>query len=378
MPTRTIRRLFDSHVELDTAVAHLYEVIVVGAGPAGSAAAYHLARSGVDVLLVDRAKFPRDKACGDAVMPPALTELALMGLADEMAQRFTPVSQIGIWQPDRPGLDQPIGASTAGYVAPRADLDALLCERALSSGAAWLDQMTVLETRSCGTHALVRGSYGSRPAELRGQLVVAADGSGSRLAQRLRADLEKQPQTSQALTAPKDDRARFTAMRGYYRGLDGPGDMLEFYFREDATSYYWIFPAGQGIANVGVIATMRQLREDRVHLANALATFLEDLPPKGRGARAQLQEQHRAAPIWAGLRGTALFGERLLCAGDAAALVHPRSAEGISAALWSGRMAAETAVSALKHGHLSPPSLSRFGALLRQRYQLTYDEILGA
>lgn len=79
--------LFPS-VDLNGAQAHVYDVLVAGAGPAGSSAAYHLAGSGADVLLVDRYSFPRDKRCGDAVMPPELAELTLMGLADEVQRRL--------------------------------------------------------------------------------------------------------------------------------------------------------------------------------------------------------------------------------------------------------------------------------------------------
>jgi glycine/D-amino acid oxidase-like deaminating enzyme len=74
------KHVFQSTVDPYTASHHCYDVLVVGAGPAGSSAAYHLACRGVDVLLVERSAFPRDKRCGDAILPPALEELALMGM----------------------------------------------------------------------------------------------------------------------------------------------------------------------------------------------------------------------------------------------------------------------------------------------------------
>lgn len=167
-------------------------------------------------------------------------------------------------------------------------------------------------------------------------------------------------------------------MRGYYSGIDGLGDALEFYFRGEAgTFYYWIFPAGQGLANVGVIASMEQLRTGKPDLARALAAFLSAPELEGRAARARLDGVMGAAPIAAGLRGTALFGERVLCVGDAAALVDPRSAEGISGALWSGRVAAETAISALKSDDFTLTALGSYGDAVRARYQAVYDRVVG-
>lgn len=374
------KRLFQAPTNLETAMAHMYDVIVVGAGPAGSSAAYHLAGYGVDVLLVDRSVFPRDKRCGDAVMPPALEELALMDLVEEVHKRFFATGRIGVWLLGMPGQYQLVGGEPPfqeGLVAPRVDFDALLCEQALSKGAAWLDQVTVHEAL-CQQEGmmLVRGTRGSRPVELRAQLVIAADGSNSRLARKLREALAGQQGLAiDALTAPYDGRVQFTAMRGYFHGIERLSDALEFYFRgEPGTYYYWIFPLGpHGIANVGVIASMNQLRAEKTNLEAALTAFLQVPELEGRAGHAQLQGQVGAAPIMAGMRGTALFGERLLCVGDAAALVDPRSAEGISGALWSGRKAAETAMMALRHNDYSLSSLSSYGIAVRERYQADYD-----
>ena len=376
-----------SPVSLDIAQAHVYDVIVVGAGPAGSSAAYHLASRGVDVLLVDRFAFPRDKRCGDAVMSPALDELDLMGLRGEMGMQFELIERIGMWQKDLPGSYQPV-EGLMGYVAPRVAFDAMLCEHALRRGATWLDRVTVQEVSLDEQRARLHGRYASdgesgsegEPVALQARLVIAADGSGSRLARALRASIEMRPGDTtieNALTAPPDDHARFTAMRGYFSGIEGLSDALEFYFRAEAgTVYYWIFPCGQGLANAGVIASMAQLRAARTDLEGALTAFLQSPELEGRALRSRLEGQLGAAPIAAGLRGTALYGERMLCVGDAAALVNPVSAEGISGALWSGRVAAETAAEALARNDCSMAALSPYGAAVREKYQLLYDAVL--
>jgi menaquinone-9 beta-reductase len=367
---------FPISIGLDSAQERLYDVIVVGAGPAGSSAAYHLSKNGANVLLVDRYSFPRDKRCGDAVMPPALEELSLMGLADAMHQRFVAAAQIGMSLHDRPLSYHPVGEKgVKSYVAPRKVFDALLCEHAIRHGAAWLDQVTVQEVLPGKEHALVHGVRGNQPLELRARLVIAADGSGSRLARKLRdTTVEQSNLEIDSLTAPRDDRARSTALRGYFSGIKGTSDALEFYFRnETGTTYYWIFPVSQNLANVGVIASMAQLRASKTDLTNALTAFLQIPGLAERTAHARLVGQLGAAPIAAGLRGSALFGERMLCVGDAAALVEPSSAEGISGALWSGRMAAGTAISALKQNDFSPRAFRDYGTLVRSRYQAPYD-----
>ncbi len=370
---------FPSSVGPDSAQKQLYDAIVVGAGPAGSSAAYHLSKNGAQVLLVDRYSFPRDKRCGDAVMPPALEELSLMGLTDEVQQRFVAAERIGMSLHDMPLSYHHVGEEgVKSYVAPRKVFDALLCEHAIHHGATWLDQVTVQETLLSKEYAVVHGVYGNQPLELRARLVIAADGSGSRLARKLRdTTVEQSYLEINPLTAPQDDRARSTALRGYFSGIVGISDTLEFYFRnETGTTYYWIFPVGQGLANVEVIASMAQLRASKTDLTNALTTFLQMPELAERTAHAQLVGQLGAAPIAAGLRGTALFGERMLCVGDAAALVEPRSAEGISGALWSGRMAAETAISALKQNDFSLLAFRDYGTLVRSRYQASYDAFL--
>lgn len=257
--------LFTTPVTPAFAEKHLYDVIVVGAGPAGSSAAYDLARQDADVLLVDRYTFPRDKCCGDAVMPPALEELALMGLVDEVHDHYASAKNIDVWLYGLPPTHNPVDASphfSCGYVAPRASFDALLCNHALKQGASWLDNLVIHEMgeSEVGAYTTVRGIHGERSIRLRSRIVIAADGSGSRLARQLRQKLIEQGDTT-PLTAPEDARARLTAMRGYYTQIENLQDSLDFFFRADVgIHYYWIFPLHDGMANVGIIATMQQLR----------------------------------------------------------------------------------------------------------------------
>ena len=378
---------FQSSADLATVAHHRYDVLVVGAGPAGSSAAYHLARQGADVLLVDRFAFPRDKRCGDGIVTAALEELALMGIADEVQARYSVSSRVALWLYGMKNITECDASEhfTVGYVAPRMSFDALLCEHALRAGASWLDYMTVYELEGVQSDgAIVRGVYKGSPLRIEAYIVIAADGSGSRLARQLRKSLFEQGATEQGVTAsltrPEVRMTRYTAMRGYYRNIDRlkeAEDAMEFYMQtEPGTFYYWIFPMDDGLANVGVIAHMDQLREHHPDLAQAVRNFLQSANVNGRATGATLQGQLGAAPIWSGMRGTALYGDHLLCVGDAAALVHPVTAEGISGALTSGRLAAETALKALEQHNYWRQALSPYGEAIRARYEMLYDTLL--
>ncbi len=375
-------RAFQSTVDPATAADHPYDVLVVGAGPAGSSAAYHLARRGVDVLLVDRFGFPRDKRCGDGIVTAALEELALMGIAEEVQARYFASSRVAVGLFGTKTITECIATEhfTVNYVAPRISFDALLCEHTLQTGASWLDHVTIHELEGVQSdRAIVRGVYKGSPLQIQAHIVIAADGSGSRLARQLRKSLLELGVTA-PLTAPEARLSRFTAMRGYYRNIERlreAEDAMEFYMHtEPGTYYYWIFPMDDGLTNVGVLAHMDQLREHHPDLAQAVRNFLQSAEINERAVGAALQGRLGAAPIWSGLRGTALYGDHLLCVGDAAALVNPLTAEGISGALTSGRLAAETALNALEQRDYSMQALSPYGEAIRARYEMLYATLL--
>jgi len=374
--------VFQSTADPVTVGEHCYDVLVVGAGPAGSSAAYHLASQGADVLLVDRFAFPRDKRCGDGIVTAALEELALMGLAGEVQARYSVSSRVALCLYGMKNITECDASEhfTVNYVAPRISFDALLCEHALRAGALWLDRVNVHDVEGIQPdRAIVHSVYNGSPLRIQAQVVIAADGSGSRLARQLRKSLIEEGVTA-PLTGPEVRMSRFTAMRGYYRNIEqlkGAEDAMEFYMHsEPGTYYFWIFPMNDGLANVGVLAHMDQLREHHPDLAQTIDNFLQSASVDGRAANASLQGQLGAAPIWSGMRGSALYGEHILCVGDAAALVHPLTAEGISGALASGRLAAETALKALEQHDFSLHALSPYGEALRARYEILYDTLL--
>ncbi len=377
----------DSPVHLQK---HLFDVIVVGAGPAGSTAAKAFAKKGMSVLLLDKAHFPRTKACGDAVMYPALLELAQMGLLETMSKLFQPVTQIQLWQAQHalpPALIQQHAQSlpslpVGGYVAPRDQFDTLLVKQAIASGASWQDQCTIERFLAVQQdRVLIQGRCLTRPVTLQARLLIIADGAGSRLGRQVR-QMQIEQGIHTPLLAPVLSNTRFTAIRGYITGLKKLTDTLEFYFGQHPDLFYhWVFPTETETANVGVIATTQQWRKLAPLLSpqQALTAFLHTPVFHERASAWQWRKPPQAAPVCSGLHGeSTLYGTRTLCVGESASLVDPQSAEGISGALVSGRIAAEIGTEALAHDRLALSDLAPYGEAIRTHYQAHYTAILQA
>jgi geranylgeranyl reductase family protein len=363
------------------------EVVVVGAGPGGSAAAYYLARAGVDVLLVDRAAFPRDKTCGDCVSARALAVLAEMGLPpDRLEPAGRRVSGLEIVAPNGATVTAPVpavpprgpgragrGAGDPLLILPRKILDDRVRLRALEAGARYLDQTRVLRLeREAGEVVLhgerlaqrpARGGVGAR-VELRARLAVVATGGSSGLLVR-----------SGILPAPPPVGL---AARVYVHGLSGLGDRVHLSFEgTPLPGYGWVFPLSETEANVGVgFPAPRRARSSggagrggTPSPQTALAGFLSTPRLRGMLAGARRVGPVKGYPLRMDFAEAPTFAPGVLLVGEAAGLVNPLSGEGIDYALESGRIAAEHGARLLASGDLSTPRLAAYDAALRRRFQ---------
>ncbi len=333
-----------------------WDAIIVGAGPAGSAAAIELGRRGARVCVVDRATFPRAKTCGDAVSNRASR------IVDELCGEDHAIATVphAIFDradavfPDGQRIGREFGADH-GYIVPRVDLDDLLRRQLESAGVEVREGVRVRRLlQSDGTITGVQAEAEAMQADA----VIAADGPGS---------------VGWAALGRPYERGRnlAVAITGYYEGVE-MGELestTEHYFESELRSgYAWSFPAVDGAANVGVYQRADAFDQNDRTLKQWLALFLERHPE--RFAHARLIGRTRVWALPVAVRVGPPGGPGLLLAGDAAYSIDPLSGEGIFQALHTGRSAARTVSAALQRGGLSRRWVAQ--------YQLDWARHLGA
>lgn len=317
------------------------DLIVVGAGPAGAAAALQAARAGLQVLLLERTRFPREKACGDGLTPRATDALKRLGISVEPTPAVRKVVMRSPADLDRP-VTLPFETG-CGTVLPRFDLDERIARAAVESGAT-LQTSSVVESLLVENGRVLgvgRRTPGGRTERLRAPIVLLAEGSAGGLLR-------------QAPLPAVRGRSICFAVRRYLENVDwNEGDAFEIWLplvdeRGPLVGYGWAFPLPDGRANVGL--GLLAPSNGRAHLRETFDAFERALV-KGdpRFARARPCGRLAGAPIRLGACGAASCGPGMLVVGDAAGLAHPLWAEGISGALESGALAARAAAANLDH-----------------------------
>ncbi|HVE93736.1 MAG TPA: NAD(P)/FAD-dependent oxidoreductase [Acidimicrobiales bacterium] len=310
--------------------SHTADVVVVGGGPAGSAAAIDLATAGRDVVLIDKASFPRDKCCGDGLTTGALRRLERLGLQPAAVPSWQRVDDVVVRSVSGRVVRFPLprGRGTYGAVAKRSELDHALLETARRSGVRVEERVAFCGARPIGGGVLVdTDAIGPIAA----RYVVAADGMWSAV---------------RKAVLPHDEPGylgEWHAFRQYRRTAGPDGRDLWVFFEEDLRpGYAWSFPLPNNEVNVGLGVLRRpgeptrdlgrRFREvlTRSHIAAVLGDTSEAATPK-------------AWPIPARIQRTALTAAdgRVLFVGDAARSTDPMTGEGIGQALETAAMAAE-------------------------------------
>ena len=323
------------------------DVIVVGAGPSGAAAAYYLAQAGLDVLLIEKSRFPRDKVCGDGLTPRAVKSLVEMGVdVSEEAGWLRNKGLRVIGAGKRLELPWPELASYPGYglVRTRNDLDETLARRAQQAGARLHEGVTVttpVRSERTGriTGVVAKAADGGEDRTYRARVVVAADGNSSRLS--VAMGLRK-----------RDDRPLGVAVRTYYRTHRHDDDYLESWLDlwdgdRLLPGYGWIFGMGDGTSNVGLGLLNTSAAFGNTDYHALLRKWLEGMPAEWGFTEENRTQPIRGAALPMGFNRTPHYYQGLLLVGDAGGMVNPFNGEGIAYAMESGEILARTIVQAL-------------------------------
>lgn len=340
-----------------------YEAVVVGGGPAGAAAGYHLAARGVRVLVVDKARFPRDKVCGDGLTPRAVKALHQMGVettGPEWAHaRGLRIIGGGV----RLELPWPELSAWPGYalVRTRLDFDELLLNAARKAGAEVLEEteVTAALVDDRGVVTGVEVQHDGERTKVQAPIVIAADGVAGRF--------------GLSLGISRDERRPMgVAVRTYFTSPRSTDDFLESYlelWRGDdlLPGYGWIFPLPDGTVNVGLGLLNTSEHFQTVDYKRLLWGWVEGLPEEWGLTRENQIGKVRGGGLPMGFNRTALARPGLMLIGDAAGAVNPFNGEGIAYAMETGQIAARVAAEALAAGR--PEDLRAYPRELREHYE---------
>lgn len=331
---------------------HVYDVIIVGAGPSGATTATVLAQKGYDVLLLDRDEFPRDKTCGDGVPSGCIEIMTKLGMSDKIKEavgkgQFYPLDMVRIYSPKGRMFQAHLKEADDGsksYVAPRMYFDAVIQQQAVESGAQF-EQALVKGPLMENDHvAGVRAQLNGDVKELRSKIVVGADGVTSVLSRSLR------PKEQQHV-----DSHRAVALRAYIHDIEENPHEVEFYlYDEILPGYAWIFPAGKNTANIGLGMRLDVFRDENYNLKEMLQQFMEMPQIKRRLKRGGELDGIKIWQLNFGSQKDLQFAyDGALLVGDAAGFINPLTGGGIHNGMISAELAGQTIDEALQAGDTS-------------------------
>jgi geranylgeranyl reductase family protein len=349
-----------------TPMERRYDVVIVGAGPAGSAAAYHCASAGLSTLLVDRKSFPRPKVCGDGLTPRALRGLARMKLESltEGCARILGIRFIrGIETGEFSYAHEP-APFDFGVVIPRLLLDNRIRQAAEGAGAEFAGEAQATALAFDSTRAVkgvwVHGAFGTSFCEAR--MTILADGANGRLSRKLRGDGRA--------TAP----FRGFALRQYLSGIGHLDPYFHVYTLPPSdgfrlAGYAWVFPVDEGIANVGVGILTGNVPRHTTRLDSLFSEFIERLAlTDHRFTKATPMGPIEGGPLSTSMLDPWDLPPGVLRIGDAAGLVNPFTGEGIAYAIESGELAGQSVANALRASNARSPSSSEYARTLVTRH----------
>jgi geranylgeranyl reductase family protein len=351
-------------------------VLIAGGGPAGATAAWHLASAGVEVIVLEKTAYPREKVCGDGLTPQAVREMNLMGLPHAPEDGWRHIRGLRLVAEGRAvEVPWPKTATWPDYalVRTRNDFDELLAAHARAAGATILERHSVSSVLRdeagtvTGLRAELLDGRGRKTGELRdfhADVVIAADGNSTRTA--VSAGLSK-----------RDDRPMGVAVRAYYSSPRHDDEWMESWLQlPDAQGnplpgYGWLFPLGDGTVNVGLGILDTSPQFGRLDYRSILKEWTGALTETWGLSEQTRESRILGAALPMGFNRTPQHVPGMLLVGDSAGMVSPFNGEGISFAMEAARLAADVTVSALRR----PTAAGREAELAR--YPLLTHETWG-
>lgn len=333
-----------------------FDIIIAGAGPAGTACVLALKDSGLKVAVLDKHQFPRDKVCGDAI--PSRVPKVLKSISPEIAseiksfEKKVNVRGCRVVAPNGKHID--IFFSLEGYISTRLDFDNRMVEVMKKySKAVFYENHAVADVTASREEVEITTENG---IAFRAKLVIGCDGAHSIIGKKL--------------TATKMDPKHYTgAVRAYYKNIAGTaGDIMEIHLlKEYPAAYFWIFPLPDKKANVGFGMLSENISKHKINLRKSLSDIITNHPVlSARFKNAQSLDEITGFGLPMGSRRVKISGSRLMLCGDAASLIDPATGEGIGNAMLSGKLAAEQAVKCFEQHNFSENFMHSYDSALFQ------------
>ncbi|HSB46700.1 MAG TPA: geranylgeranyl reductase family protein [Candidatus Bilamarchaeum sp.] len=340
-------------------MAEEYDVIVLGGGPGGSSTASFLAKAGKKVILLDRAKFPRDKTCGDGISGRSVGVLTELGVYKDF-EKAEHQDMFGVAFSSPNGTFVPISSksegnnSAPGFVCRREVFDNVLFQFAKKQVAKCLEGFFASDLIMEGDKVVgVKGKFEGKEMEFRAKILVGADGAGGITARKLGA-------------LNDDEGHQCAAIRCYYDNVEGMIDQIELHFIDGVLpGYFWIFPLPNKRANVGIGMLVKDMKKKKVNLNKLMFEAIEKHPAfKGRFKDAKRSSDVKSWILPLASKRVKMYGNGYVLVGDAASLIDPFSGEGIGNALTSGKYASQVILKAFQKNDFSAEALSEYPTLL--------------